>query len=331
MKYVIGVDLGGTKILTILAAMSGNISAEIKLPTEAQDGPEKVIERILESIATVQQQCGVEPANLVAVALGVPGPELDTKQGVVHFSNNLNWHGVPLKEMLQNRLQVPVYIENDANAAALGEYAFGAANASGDMVYITVSTGVGGGIIINGQIYHGISDGAGEIGHMTIMPGGPRCTCGNYGCLEALASGTAIGRAAVELIEEGNGSAILQVAGGEKSAVSAQVVAESAKQGDPEALQIISDAARALGIGIANVVNILNPPSVVLGGGVMESKDLIWPGMERELKDRCFDIPFKALQILPAALGSKAGAMGAVALALNSVNKNEGELPCPTY
>ncbi|MBM7853648.1 glucokinase [Desulfohalotomaculum tongense] len=318
-NYVIGVDLGGTKIFTVLADMHGSICAEIKVPTGAAAGPEKVMERLVNSAAAVRQQCAADPRGLLTVAVGVPGPELDAERGLVYFSNNLGWYDIPLKEILQNELQVPVYVENDANAAALGEHVYGAGSGIDDMVYITVSTGIGGGIIIDRKIYRGVSHGAGEIGHMTIMPDGPQCTCGNTGCLESLASGTAIARAAVELIEQGRGKGILQAAGGRVEDVDARAVAGAAQRGDGEAKMIMSGAARALGIGIANIVNIINPPLVVLGGGVMESRELIWPEMERELRERAFKVPLQNLQLVPAALGSKAGALGAVALALQAV------------
>lgn len=313
--YVIGTDLGGTKILTALADINGTILAELRQPTGAGEGPERVIERIVDSITALQHKCGVPPGALKAAAVVVPGPELDTGQGIVHFSNNLGWRNVELKKVLQNRLQVPVYIENDANAAALGEHIYGAGDGIHDMVYITVSTGIGGGIIINGRVYRGVSDGAGEIGHMTIMPDGPPCTCGNVGCLEALASGTAIARAALELIEEGGGEEIIKAAGGNINEVDARAVATAALNGDAEAGVIINGAARALGTGIANIVNVINPPLIVLGGGVMESRELFWPVMERELQDRCFKVQLKNLKVVPAALGTRAGVLGAAALA----------------
>ncbi len=320
-RYVVGVDLGGTKILTVLADMSGYVRAEIKVPTGAAEGPEKVIERIINSISAVQQQAGVNPAGLLSVAIGVPGPDLDIENGIVYFSNNLGWHNVPLKAALQERLRVPVYVENDANAAALGEYVFGAGNNACDLVYLTVSTGIGGGVIIGGKIYHGASGNAGEFGHMTIMPDGPLCTCGRVGCLEALASGTAIAKAALELLERGEGSAVWQAAGRRKEAVNAKAVAQAAARGDSEARAILVGAARALGIGIANVINIFNPPLLVLGGGVMQNKELIWPTLENELRARALHRSLSNTRVVPAVLGTKAGAMGTIAIALSPCYK----------
>lgn len=316
-RYVVGVDLGGTKILTVLADLSGKVQAEIKVPTGAAEGPDKVIARITATIEAVRQQAGVCPGGLLGVGVGAPGPDLDIENGIVHFSNNLSWYNVPLKAHLQEKLQVPVIIENDANAAAMGEYAFGAGKCADDMVYLTVSTGIGGGIIIGGAVYHGAAGSAGEFGHMTVMPNGPQCTCGKFGCLEALASGTAIAKAAAELLAGGGGRAILQAAGGRREAVDARAVAGAAAKGDAEAQAILAGAARALGIGIANIVNTLNPPLIVLGGGVMKIKEMIWPTLEEELSARALKYSLQSTYIVPAALGSKAGAMGAAAIALS--------------
>ena len=316
-RYVVGVDLGGTKILTVLADLSGKVQAEIKVPTKAAEGPDKVIDRITASIAAVQQRAGAYPGGLLGVCVGTPGPDLDIENGIVHFSNNLGWYNVPLKAYLQDKLQVPVIVENDANTAAMGEYAFGAGKCTGDMVYITVSTGIGGGIIIGGAVYHGAAGSAGEFGHMTVMPGGPQCTCGKFGCLEALASGTAIAKAAAELLAGGGGGAILHAAGGRKEAVDAKAVAAAAAGGDAEAGAILTGAARALGIGIANIINMLNPPLIVLGGGVMKMKELIWPTLEEELRIRTLKCSLESTCIVPAALGGKAGAMGTIAIALS--------------
>ena len=313
--HVVGVDLGGTKILTSLADISGTVHAEIKVPSGASEGPQRVIERIVRTVSAVQQQCGADPRGLVGMAVAAPG-QVDIKRGFVHFAPNLGWHNIPLKEVLENKLNVHVTMENDANTAALGELIYGAGRGNNDLVYITVSTGVGGGIIFDGNIFHGASDSAGEIGHMVIMPDGPLCSCGNNGCLEALASGTAIARAAYELVASGQGDAVLQAAGGRREAVDARAVAKAAQKGDQQARAILAGAARALGIGIANVVNILNPPLVVLGGGVMAMKDLMWPLMEKEMRARALKASIAGVRVLPAELENRSGVMGAVALAI---------------
>lgn len=247
--------------------------------------------------------------------MGSPGP-LNTSGGVIQFSPNLHWHDVPVKQLLENQISIKVILDNDANVAALGEHVFGAGKGKENMVYITVSTGVGGGLILGGRLYHGASDGAGEIGHTTVLPDGPLCSCGARGCLEALSSGTAIAREAKSLVECGSGKNILNQAGGDPELISSVVVAAAAAGGDPEAVAIIARAARFLGIGVANVINLLNPDMVVLGGGVMEIGEPIWQGVRQEAEARTFQSSRAHVQIVPAALGQRSGVLGAIALAM---------------
>lgn len=313
--FVIGVDLGGTKIHTALAAADGSILAETRIPTETEKGPAHVIGRIVATIEQVQKQAGVSSGYIQVVAVGAPGP-LDVDSGVIHFAPNLRWRDIPLKKLLRERVQIKVRLDNDANLAALGEHVYGAGRGVENMVYITVSTGVGGGLILGGRLYHGATDGAGEIGHIAVLPDGPLCGCGARGCLEAVASGTAIAREARRLAERGKGKGILALAGGKPDNISAVTVADAAAGGDPEAAAIISLAARFLGIGVANVTNLLNPDMIVLGGGVMEIGEPIWQGVWLEVEARTLGAARNRLQIVPAGLGQRAGVLGAVALAL---------------
>jgi len=313
--YVIGVDLGGTKIHTALAAGDGHILAETRVPTETKNGPSHVIGRIIATVEQVRAQAGVSSGFIDAVAVGSPGP-LDIASGVIHFAPNLGWRGIPLKKLLQERLQAKVMIDNDANLAALGEHVYGAGRGMDNMVYITVSTGIGGGLILNGRLYHGTTDEAGEIGHITVLPDGPLCSCGGRGCLESVSSGTAIAREARRLVERGKGLNILARAGNEPDGISAVTVAEAAAGGDPEAVSIISHAARFLGVGVANLINLLNPDMIVLGGGVMEIGEPIWQGVRTEVEARVLGAACAHVQVVPAGLGRRSGVLGAVALAL---------------
>lgn len=310
---VIGVDLGGTKIYTALALPSGELLAEVVVPTEADGGLAKVLANIVATVKEVTRQAG--PVLVVrALGIGAPGP-LDAETGLVYFAPNLGWHNVRLKDLLQEALGLPVGVDNDANLAALGEQVYGAGRGSRDLVYITVSTGVGGGLILDGKIYHGAGGGAGEIGHTTIDPAGPVCGCGNHGCLEALASGTAMARRAREVIAGGGGLSILGAAGGQPNNVTAKTVATAAAGGDPEALAILADAGRALGIGVANVINLLNPGLIILGGGAMKTGPSLWQAMEGEVRRRALKDSLARVRIVPAQLGSRVGVLGAVALA----------------
>lgn len=314
-NYVVGVDLGGTKIYTALAGEDGRVLAEIKVPTGAEKGLQHVVGRIVESVEQVQKAAAVPPRTVRALALGAPGP-LDTATGIIHYAPNLRWRNVHIRQILEERTAIPVMLDNDANLAALGEHVFGAGRGVENMVYITVSTGIGGGLILGGKIYRGITDEAGEIGHMTIQPYGPLCSCGNRGCLEAVASGTAIAREARDLVAGGAGQAILAAAGGDPKKISAAVVASAAAGGDVEAVSIINKAARFLGIGIANILNLLNPSLVVLGGGVMEAGELIWKEIKHEVQNRALEAAWAVARLVPAELGGRAGIMGAIGLAL---------------
>ncbi|MEW6458818.1 MAG: ROK family protein [Bacillota bacterium] len=317
--YVVGVDLGGTKIYTLLATVEGTVAAEMEVPTVAGRGYEAVLDRIADTVAAVAAQAGVKPENVRAVGVGAPGP-LNPDTGVVHQAPNLGWKRVPLRADLEARLALPVRLENDANLGALGEYTFGAGRGCAELVYVTVSTGIGGGLILRGEIYGGAGGGAGEIGHITVVPGGPRCRCGSRGCLEAVASGTAIALRARELLDRGAGAGagagILALAGGEAEAVTAATVARAAEAGDPEARAILDEAAWHLGTGLAAVVNLLNPCRIVLGGGVMKSGRLLWDRMDRSLREQALDAAYRRVRLVPGALGARAGALGAVALAL---------------
>ena len=314
-QFVIGVDLGGTKILTALANREGRVLAEQKIPTEAAKGQQHVIAQIVQSVEHVRKKAGVQTEQVPVLALGSPGP-LDTRTGVIRFAPNLAWHDLPIRQALERQLSIPVLLDNDANLAALGEHVYGAGRGEDNMVYITVSTGIGGGLIFGGRLYHGFTDGAGEIGHMTVSPDGPLCGCGNRGCLEALASGTAIARDARELATRGRGAQILAAAGGDVAGITAVTVAAAAAAGDDTAQSIICRAARYLGIGIANIINLLNPSLVVLGGGVMNIGEPVWQNLRTEVRARTLEEAGKSVRLAAAELGGRAGVMGAIALAL---------------
>jgi glucokinase len=297
--------------------MDGHVLAEVKVPTEAGAGQQHVIEQIARSVERARQAAGVKPEQVLALALGAPGP-LDTRQGIIHFAPNLAWHDMPIRQVLEQRLSLPVLLDNDANLAALGEHVYGAGRGEDNMVYITVSTGIGGGLILGGRLYRGFADGAGEIGHMTVLPDGPLCGCGNRGCLEALASGTAIARDARDLAACGRGEQILAAAGGDPTSITAVTVAAAAATGDAAAQSIITRAARYLGIGIANTINLLNPSLVVLGGGVMDIGELVWQHLRPEVQLRALEAARTSTRLAAAELSGRAGVMGAIALALLS-------------
>jgi glucokinase len=238
---------------------------------------------------------------------------MDPVSGVVFEPPNLpGWRDVPLGSLLSAEVGLPVFVENDANAAALAERWAGAGVGVDDLIYVTVSTGIGGGLILGGQLYHGAAGTAGEVGHMVIEPDGPRCNCGRFGCLEALASGPSIAREARAAVAAGRPTVLAAIA---PQALDAAAVARAALDGDPVAREIYARAATALGIGITNLVNLLSPAMVILGGGVTRAGELIFAPVRRIVRQEAFERPGSAVQIVPAALGEDVGAIGAAAVA----------------
>lgn len=306
----LGVDLGGTKILTALVDAGGRVLARERVVTPSR-GPEGVVDAIVGTVERVCAAAGVPLAAVAGVGVGAPGP-MDPHTGVVFEPPNLpGWRDVPLGAMLAARLRARVFVENDANAAAMGERWMGAGRGADDLIYITISTGVGGGLVLRGRLYHGVTGTAGEVGHMVIDPSGPRCACGRTGCLEALASGTAIARAARAAVE---GGARTTLAALPAEAVTAEAVAAAAREGDAVAREVYARAARALGIGIANLVNLLNPALVILGGGVADAGELLFGPVRRIVREEAFERPAAAVRIVPAGLGGLAGVVGAAAV-----------------
>ncbi|AZR72241.1 transcriptional regulator [Anoxybacter fermentans] len=313
-KYVIGVDLGGTKILTAIADMEGKILNRVRVDTGADEPAENVIGRIIKTVNEVMEQVGATKDEVLRIGVGSPGP-LDIEKGVVLFSPNLKWHNVPIVSMMEEELGLPVVLENDANAAALAEYTFGAGKGAEHMIYMTISTGIGGGVIINGQLLHGVGSAAGELGHHTIIPDGPQCGCGNYGCLEALASGTALGRYGREAVLSGEETLMREMVNSPEK-VDGSVVTRAAEAGDKVALEIVDRVATYIGIGIANMINIFNPAKVVLGGGVIKAGHLFYDKILKTVEERALEAPRKQCEIVFAELGSDVGVLGAIAVAL---------------
>lgn len=313
--YALAVDIGGTKILTALVAASGTVRARHRAETPAR-GVEPVLEAIAAGVRAVREETGVAADDIVAVSVGAPGP-LDPRTGVVFEPPNIAaWYNVPLADLLAPRVGMPVVVENDANAAALGEWWVGAGAGASDLIYLTVSTGIGGGIIIDDRLVHGVSGTAGEVGHMTIDVSGPPCRCGrSTGCLEALASGTAIARMAREAVSAGRRTVLLELAGGDPGAIDAQHVEAAARAGDAVAAEIFERAATYLGVGVANLLNLLNPARVVIGGGVSKAGALLFEPVRRVARSRAFERPGRDAEIVPAALGDDVGVIGAAAVA----------------
>lgn len=310
MGYVVGVDLGGTKISTALANLEGKVSNINVIPTNAHEGEEKVLQRIIENIEFVIKDSGIDLSEVKAIGIGSPGP-LDAEKGIIISTPNLPFKNFNLVKPLKEKFNVPVYLDNDANVAAIGEFMLGAGKGTKNMVYFTVSTGVGGGAVLNGQIYRGNTSNALEIGHMTVAPFGPRCGCGNIGCLEALSSGTAIGRRGQEAVRSKVETSLKNY-----DEITSFEVFTEAKKGDAVAMDIVDEALTYLGIGIANAISIFDPEMIVIGGGVTKAGDIVFDKVREVVNKRCFKAMSESTKILPAGLGTDAGVVGSVALAL---------------
>ena len=312
MNYVLGIDIGGTNLVVGAVTEDGSRVVGLRSePTGVPDGAEVVIERIVRMArTTIAEATATAPgATIVGVGVGCPGP-LDRKRGVVIVTPNLKWKNMPIRDRIRDALGLPTAIDNDANCAMLGEHWVGAAKGARDAVCFTIGTGIGGGIVVDGKLVHGASDAAGEIGHITIEVNGRRCGCGNDGCLEAYASGPAIARRAMEAIEAGGTSSMVARAG-ETSAITAQTVFECAAAGDQLADELVRDTARYLGVGIANMLNIMNPEVVVICGGVTKAGDHLFNPLRREVARRAFKPAVEAVRILPGMLEGTAGVVGA--------------------
>ncbi|MGE5370766.1 MAG: ROK family protein [Solirubrobacterales bacterium] len=305
-----GIDLGGTKILSGIFGDAGEVLGTDERPTPCDCGPDGVVGCMMESLGGLLGQLNLSPGDLKGLVVGSPGP-LDPETGIVHQTPNLpGWEQVPLAAMLTGRLKIPVALENDANLAALAEQAIGYAGRHQVLLYLTVSTGIGGGLILGGSIFHGAHGAAGEFGHMTVEPNGPMCNCQNRGCLEMMASGTAVARAGRLLVGGGYAGRLAELTGDDPSLIDARMVAEAARQGDGAAERILLEAFDYLGIGIANLVNALNPNAVVLGGGLMQVGERYYERIWEQLRQRTYPRLRHGLEILPSRLGPAAGLLG---------------------
>ena len=316
-EFIVGVDLGGTNI--VVCAMSADGTRQHGLhaePTRAAEGADAVITRMArmvnETVAVTMQETAVPRDAFRGVGIGAPGP-LDRQAGIVLVAPNLGWRMVPLRDRITELTGLRAALDNDANCATYGEWWIGAAKGGRNVIGVTIGTGIGGGLILDGKLYHGSSDMAGEIGHTTIDQTGRRCGCGNYGCLEAYASGTAIAERAREALSFDQDSILPDLVGGDVSLITAATVYEAAAQGDAVATEVVRDTARFLGTGLANLLNIFNPDVVVIAGGVTQAGEALFGPLRAEVRRRAFKPAVEACRIVPGTLPGTAGVVGAVA------------------
>ena len=313
-RLILALDIGGTNFRLALSNEKGELLIHYAAPIGSPNDPELSIDRIKNAISNLLS--GINRNRLVGMGAAVAGLVTQGTGVLLTSPNLLAWYNTPIKSIFEKELKLPVCVGNDANLAALGEYTFGAGKGCHDLIYLTVSTGIGGGIITGGKLLLGTSGFAAEVGHMTIDLNGPRCNCGNIGCLETLASGTAIARFAVERLSRGEKSAITSLVAGDLSKVTAVIVAQAAQSGDPLARAVMDTAGTNLGVGVVNLVHIFNPELIIIGGGVSKSGDLIFEPVRHVMAKRMMrDI---SVRITTPALGENSGLMGAVALVLQN-------------
>ncbi|MDF2626203.1 MAG: hypothetical protein K0R39_34 [Symbiobacteriaceae bacterium] len=313
--YFLGIDIGGTKLAVGLVTATGQQLSAVREASRAHEGPDRMLERLVQLSRQAIAEAGVPAGEVVAAGVGCGGP-LNPDTGVVMNPPNLpGWDNVPVVDRLSAALGMPVYLDNDANAAALGEHRFGAGRGVDNLIYLTISTGLGGGIIIGGHLYQGENGNAGEIGHMSVFYEGRACGCGNHGCLEAYASGTSIVARVQEAIRAGEPSAMVDMAGS-VDAITGETLLAALEHGDSLAERIWAETIKILGAGVASVVNIFNPRKVVLGGGITNFGDRLFVPLREQVAARAMAPLAQVVEIVPAALGSQVGVLGAAAVAL---------------
>ncbi|MBU6350730.1 MAG: ROK family protein [Chloroflexi bacterium] len=308
-----GIDLGGTKIaVAIVEQQSGRVLARSYAPTDSPQGPDAVLQRMATLVHTACASASLAAADLAAVGLGVPGV-YDLATGHTHFLPNLAgaWRNVPAGPTLRHALGRPVWLINDARAFVLAESLLGAGRNAHTVVGLTLGTGVGGGIAVDGRLWQGLDGTAGEVGHLTMNLDGPLCACGNRGCLETYASGLAIARLAAQRLATAPESLLLHLAGGAAEQVTPAMVGQAAAANDAVAQSILAQVTRYLGAGVANLVTTLSPDCVILGGSVANLGEQLLAPVRAVVRDRCRAIPVDRVRIVQAELGLDAGPLGA--------------------
>ncbi|HUU91486.1 MAG TPA: ROK family protein [Phycisphaerae bacterium] len=305
-KRYVGIDLGGTNLKLGLVSADGQILDQLTTPTEADGGPEHVLQRMAQAVRDLSAQAGIELGSVAAVGVGAPGP-VHWDAGVVLFAPNLKgWVNVPVRDTLGEKLGMPVNLENDANAAAYGEFRCGAGRNVNNLFLLTLGTGIGGGIILDGRLFRGTTDTGAELGHIVIQHGGRVCGCGRKGCLEAYASATAVVGRFREALDAGNSSGLAA-----KKKVTCEDIFVAAAEGDDLAARIVEETAEYLAVGITSILHVLNPEMVVLTGGMMAAGDAFLERVRHHVHETAFESAWKACQIRWSTLGGDAGILGA--------------------
>ncbi len=315
-KYRIGVDIGGTNIKIALVDFEGKIIYSNTTPTRAEMGFEAGVANIKQAIKDLMQETKESAKTIEAIGFGLPG-QIDYKLGMVKNLPNIpGWINIPLGKLIEDEFQIPTKLDNDVRCAALGELNFGAGKGCENLICITIGTGIGSGIVLNGKLVRGASNAAGEIGHIKMtLDKGPLCGCGDHGCFEAYASGPSIVSMAKEFISGGKSAKYKEMA--TDGIITPYIVAQAALQGDPVSLQIFKQMGEIIGIGLSSVVNLLNPEKIIIGGGVADAGEILLGPIRKTIEDRAMPIQKEAVKVVPAQLANAAGVIGA-SLLINS-------------
>lgn len=311
MTKRIGIDVGGTNVKIALVDGEGKIIYSNSVPTYAQMGYEYTVNNIKQAIRDLMKETNTDAKEIEGIGFDFPG-QVDYKTGVVKLAPNIpGWINVPIAQMIEEEFNIPTRIDNDVRCAALGELKFGAGKGCENFVCITVGTGIGSGLVINGQLVRGAANAAGEIGHIKLqMNGGPICGCGDTGCLEAFASGPSIVAMAQEYLKGGKSTKFREMAGADGE-ITPYIVAKAAEAGDPVAKRIFEIVGTYIGMGLVSVINLLNPEKVIIGGGVAAAGDLLLDPIRKTIKERAMIVAGNSVEIVPAELGNSAGVIGA--------------------
>jgi len=324
-RYVVGVDLGGTKIFAAVFDPHLEIVGKAKRSTKPKRGVDQVLDRIAQTVLDAVDESDLALDDVVAVGIGAPGA-MDPNEGVVLFAPNLYWRDVALTKELEKRLGRPVYADNDCNVQVLGIHAKELGGRPQNLVGIFIGTGIGAGLILNGTLYHGYNRTAGEIGHMVLQVDGPKCSCGNRGCFEALASRTAIMERIKAEVKKGVPTLLYELTGGDLDKIRSGDLKKAIKKGDALTKRIIKETAVYIGIAVANVINLLSPEYVILGGGVIEAlEDRMMDTIEETARKYAMKGTVKGVKIQASSLGDRAGVVGAAVLARQKLQEQTGE------
>ncbi|MEI7027485.1 ROK family transcriptional regulator [Paenibacillus sp. y28] len=315
---VIGVDMGTTGVSTAVTDLGANMIAEVRLPFGEGSGPDEVLDTIEASIQQVLDQPGISPDQVLGIGIGFHGL-VNTEEGVSLFAPAFGWENIPVRERFASRFDLPVFIDNDVRAMALGEKWFGQAVQVTNFIFVNVGTGIGSGIYVNGELLRGSHYGAGEIGHITVADNGERCFCGKYGCLSTIASGPALEERMRRRIQAGTASLLTQMTEGRLPEITGKLIHEAALLGDEPARRLLDETGRYLGHAVSILVNLLNPELVIVGGGVAASGDLLFKGMHEAIQEKSLRNNVKGMAIRPTAFGGKAGIIGAATLVLQEI------------